>query len=32
LLKPFDIKQLQRSFNPITPSQLCKLLECSHFN
>lgn len=27
LLKPYDLKHLQRSLNPITPSQLCKLLE-----
>ncbi|KAG6771037.1 hypothetical protein POTOM_022381 [Populus tomentosa] len=27
LLKPFDLKELRRSFNKITPFQLCKLLE-----
>ncbi|XP_055961177.1 pentatricopeptide repeat-containing protein At5g64320, mitochondrial [Mercurialis annua] len=26
LLKPFDLKELRRSFNQITPFQLCKLL------
>ncbi|KAJ6408530.1 hypothetical protein OIU84_011785 [Salix udensis] len=27
LLKPYDLKELRRSFNQITPFQLCKLLE-----
>lgn len=27
LLKPFDLKQLQRSLSPISPFQLCKLLK-----